>query len=43
MFIHRNTMVYRIDKVQKLVGLDLRRFEDAAAFKVLLLALKRKE
>ena len=29
MFIHRNTLVYRLDKLQKSTGLDLRVFEDA--------------
>ena len=35
LYIHRNTLVYRLDKVQKATGLDLRSFDDAAAFKVL--------
>ena len=33
--IHRNTLVYRLDKVQRQVGLDLRKFEDAVTFKLL--------
>ena len=36
LFIHRNTLIYRLDKVQRQTGLDLRRFEDAATFSVLL-------
>lgn len=36
-FIHRNTLVYRLDKVQRLVGLDLRAFDDAVTFKLMLL------
>ena len=36
LYIHRNTLVYRLDKVQKQVGLDLRKFEDAVTFKMLL-------
>ena len=36
LFIHRNTLVYRLDKVQRQVGLDLRKFEDAVTFKMLL-------
>lgn len=36
LYIHRNTLVYRLDKVQRQVGLDLRRFEDAVTFKMLL-------
>ena len=37
MGIHRNTLVYRLEKVQKLTGYDLRDFDDAAAFKLLML------
>ncbi len=36
LYIHRNTLVYRLDKVQKQIGLDLRKFEDAVTFKMLL-------
>ena len=32
LYIHRNTLVYRLDKIQKTVGLDLRSFDDAATF-----------
>ncbi len=35
LYIHRNTLVYRLDKVQRQVGLDLRKFEDAVTFKLL--------
>lgn len=41
LFIHRNTLVYRLDKVQAQTGLDLRHFEDAVTFKVLM-ELRRK-
>jgi len=34
LFVHRNTLVYRLDKIQKLTGMDLRNFEDAMLFKV---------
>ncbi len=34
LYIHRNTLVYRLDKLQKLTGLDLRKFEDAIIFKI---------
>lgn len=37
LFIHRNTLVYRLDKIQKMTGLDLKRFDDAVIFKVSLL------
>ena len=33
MYLHRNTLVYRIEKVLKLTGLDLRNFDDAVSFK----------
>lgn len=35
MFIHRNTLIYRLDKIRKVTGYDLRRFQDAAAFRLL--------
>lgn len=34
LFVHRNTLVYRLDKVQKITGLDLRSFDDAVLFKL---------
>ncbi len=37
LFIHRNTLVYRLDKIQKLTGLDLRVFDDAITFKIALM------
>ncbi|MDO4546733.1 MAG: helix-turn-helix domain-containing protein [Clostridia bacterium] len=36
-YIHRNTLVYRLDKVQRAIGLDLRAFDDAVTFKMMLL------
>ena len=36
LYSHRNTLVYRLDKVQKQTGLDLRTFEDAVTFKILM-------
>lgn len=35
MFIHRNTLTYRLDKIRKETGLDLRKFGDAVVFRVL--------
>ena len=35
LYIHRNTLVYRLDKVQRATGLDLRAFDDAITFKLL--------
>jgi len=37
LFIHRNTLVYRLDKLQALTGLDLRKFTDAITFKITLM------
>lgn len=34
LYIHRNTLVYRLDKLQKMTGLDLRQFDDAIIFKI---------
>ena len=34
LYVHRNTLVYRLDKIYKLTGLDLRNFDDAIVFKV---------
>ncbi len=40
LFIHRNTLVYRLDKLLKSTGLDLRVFEDAITFKIALMVVK---
>ncbi|NLJ87487.1 MAG: PucR family transcriptional regulator [Epulopiscium sp.] len=40
LYIHRNTLVYRLDKLQKMTGLDLRNFEDAITFKITLMVSK---
>ena len=40
LFIHRNTLVYRLDKIQKSTGLDLRVFEDAITFRIALMVVK---
>ena len=40
LYIHRNTLVYRLDKLQKSTGLDLRVFEDAIIFKIALMVVK---
>lgn len=34
LFVHRNTLVYRLEKLQKTMGLDIRKFEDAMMFKI---------
>ena len=40
LFVHRNTLVYRLEKIKKITGLDLREFEDAIVFKVALMVKK---
>ena len=37
LYVHRNTLVYRFEKIQKKFGLDLRTFEDAMTFKLAML------
>ncbi|MDR1734075.1 MAG: helix-turn-helix domain-containing protein [Oscillospiraceae bacterium] len=40
LFVHRNTLVYRLEKIRKMTGLDLREFDDAIVFKVALMVKK---
>ena len=40
LFVHRNTLVYRLEKIKKLTGLDLREFEHAIVFKIALMVKK---
>lgn len=40
-FLHRNTLVYRLDKIQKITGFNLRNFQDAITFKVLMMLYNR--
>ena len=37
LFIHRNTLVYRIEKLERSTGLDIRKFDDALTFKIALM------
>ena len=37
LFIHRNTLVYRMEKLEKATGLDIRTFEDAMTFRIALM------
>ena len=39
LFVHRNTLVYRREKIEKSVGLDIRKFDDALTFKIALMVL----
>ncbi len=40
LYVHRNTLVYRLEKIKKLTGLDLREFDDAIVFKVAMMVQK---
>ena len=40
LFVHRNTLVYRLDKIKRITGLDLREFDNAITFEVALLVKK---
>ncbi len=43
LFMHRNTMMYRLNKIKRLTGLDIKRFDDALAFKILYKAFRRND
>ena len=40
LYIHRNTLVYRLDKIKRLTGLELTSFDDAVTFKIAVLVRK---
>lgn len=35
LYMHRNTMMYRLDKIKRVTGLDIRQFDEALAFRLL--------
>ena len=39
LYIHRNTLVYRLERLEKIIGLDIRRFEDAMTFKIAMMVI----
>ena len=41
LFIHRNTLIYRLNKLQKMVGLDVKKLDDAITFKVSVMVYKK--
>ena len=41
LYVHRNTLIYRLDKIQKMIGLDLRDFHEATVFRMLVMASNR--
>ncbi len=40
LFLHRNTLTYRLEKIERITGLDIRKFSDAVSFRMILLLLK---
>ncbi|MCI5620050.1 MAG: helix-turn-helix domain-containing protein [Lachnospiraceae bacterium] len=39
LYIHRNTLVYRLERLEKMIGLDIRKFEDAMTFKIAMMVM----
>ena len=39
LFVHRNTLVYRLERLERALGLDIRKFEDAMTFKIAMMVL----
>lgn len=39
LYVHRNTLVYRLERLEKAIGLDIRRFDDAMTFKIAMMVI----
>ena len=39
LYVHRNTLVYRLEKLEKSTGLDIRKFDDALTFKIAMMVV----
>lgn len=39
LYVHRNTLVYRLERLEKMIGLDIRKFDDAMTFKIAMMVL----
>lgn len=39
LYLHRNTLVYRLERFEKLIGLDIRRFDDAMTYQIAMMVL----
>lgn len=39
LYVHRNTLVYRLERLEKVIGLDIRKFEDAMTFKIAMMVV----
>ena len=40
LFMHRNTLMYRLDKIERVMGLNLRKFSDAVTFRIITILFK---
>ena len=40
LFMHRNTLMYRLDKIERITGLNIRKFSDAVTFRVITILYK---
>jgi len=43
LYVHRNTLVYRLERLEKIIGLDIRKFDDAMTFKIALMVIAHME
>jgi carbohydrate diacid regulator len=39
LYVHRNTLVYRLERIEKAIGLDIRRFDEAMTFRIALMVI----
>ena len=39
LYVHRNTLVYRLERLEKAIGLDIRKFDDAMTFKIAMMVI----
>ena len=39
LYVHRNTLVYRLERIEKEIGLDIRKFDDAMTFRIAVMVL----
>ena len=39
LYVHRNTLVYRLERIEKIIGLDIRKFDDAMTFRIAVMVL----
>ena len=39
LYVHRNTLVYRLERIEKAIGLDIRKFDDAMTFRIAIMVL----